>query len=480
MLYYLAFLLTTSLILSFFGLLPFSPISLILSSLFIIAICWFTNKIFAKFFKAPTNLESVYISALILSLIITPASSLQDTLFLFWVSVLAMASKYILALNKKHIFNPVAIALILTSFIIKDTASWWVGTYHFLPFVLFGLLIIKKIKRWSLVFSFLLIFLSAILGQVFLNGNDMITTLNTLFFNSPLLFFTFVMLVEPLTTPPSKLSQSLYGAIVGFSLPFVTPELALTLGNIFSYLVSPKMKLILGLKQKTKIASDIYDFTFALKQKIAFSPGQYMEWTLPHKSPDSRGVRRYFTLASSPTEENIRLGIKFYENGSSFKKSLLSMNTQDKITASQLSGEFTLPKDSLRKMVFIAGGIGITPFRSMIKYLVDIRQRRSITLFYANRSPSEIAYQDLFEKAKKEIGIKTVYALTDENAVPKDWQGKVGRINDQMIIKEVPDYESRLFYLSGPHPMVSAFEKTLQNIGIPKKQIKVDFFPGYA
>lgn len=480
MLYYLIFLLVTALTLSFFNLLPFSPFSLVVSSLFIVGICWVTNKTLAAIFRAPTNLESAYISALILSLVITPANSLQGFVFLFWTSILAMASKYILAINKKHIFNPVAIALILASFLNLGLASWWVGTLLMFPFVLTGLLIIRKIQRWSLVFYFFSISLFVILGQSILGGSNIYTTFNTLIINSPLLFFAIVMLVEPLTTPPSKLSQSLYGAIAGLVFSFAVPEITLALGNIFSYIVSPKIKLFLSLKRKTEIAPDIYEFDFKLDRKIAFSSGQYMEWTLPHKWPDSRGTRRYFTLASSPTEESLKLGVKFYDKSSSFKKSLLSMKTGGRIVASQLSGEFILPEDTSLKLVFIAGGIGITPFRSMVKYLLDNHKNRSIVLFYTDKTASEIVYKEIFEEAKKEIGIKTVYALTDEKAVPANWKGKTGRISDEIIKEEVPDYSDRLFYLSGPHSMVASFENTLKNMGVSKSKIKTDFFPGYA
>src|SRR3989338_7921788 len=91
-------------------------------------------------------------------------------------------------------------------------------------------------------------------------------------------------------------------------------ESALVLGNVFSYLVSPKEKLILKLKEKIKIAQNTYDFVFPIRQKLKFQPGQYMEWTLPAQKNDSRGQRRHFTIASSPTEQEIKIGVKFYRS----------------------------------------------------------------------------------------------------------------------------------------------------------------------
>jgi ferredoxin-NADP reductase len=205
-----------------------------------------------------------------------------------------------------------------------------------------------------------------------------------------------------------------------------------------------------------------------------------MEWTLAHPKTDARGNRRYFTLASSPTENTIRIGVKFNENGSSFKREMLEMDTSVPIVATQMAGDFTLPHDPGLKCVFIAGGIGVTPYRSMIKYLLDKNEKRPVVVMYANKTADEIAYQEVFGQAKLQLGIKTVYTLTDREQVPAGWTGRVGRIDENMIREEVPDYMERKFYLSGPHAMVTAYEEVLGRMGVPKDQIKIDFFPGFV
>lgn len=485
-LYYLIFLLGVAVLFSFVGILPYNFLNLIFTIFFLIAVCLVTNKIFAKTFSAPTNVESVYLSALILALIITPANSIQDVFFLFWAGVLAMASKYILALDKKHIFNPVGIAIVITSLAGVGSASWWVGRLTMLPFVLFGVLIIRKIRRYELVGYFLLAAVLTIFIFSLGSNGGLQNKIYQTFFSSALLFFAFTMLTEPLITPPTKNLQSIYGAIIGVLFApqfhvgsfFTTPEIALSIGNVFSYLVSPKGKMITTVQEKVQTTPGMVDFVFVPEKKIRFLPGQYMEWTLPHKDTDSRGNRRYFTIASSPTEEKLRVGVKFYPNGSSFKKALLTMDPKALIVGGQLSGDFVLPRDENKKLVFIAGGIGITPFRSMIKYLIDLKQKRPITLFYINKTSDEIIYQDIFEQAEKELGIKTIYTLTDKDKVPDNWKGEVGRIDAAMIVKAVPDYKERIFYLSGPHAMVVAYEDTLKIMGISGSQIKKDFFPG--
>ncbi|MFL5665508.1 MAG: ferredoxin--NADP reductase, partial [Ktedonobacteraceae bacterium] len=136
------------------------------------------------------------------------------------------------------------------------------------------------------------------------------------------------------------------------------------------------------------------------------------------------------------------------------------------------------PPDPQQKLVFIAGGIGITPFRSMLKYLLDTQQRRDIVLFYANRTANEIGYQDVLSVAGAKLGVKTFYTLTDIAAVPRNWPGFVGRISEQMILQTVPDYQERTFYVSGPPEMVRAYEQVLKNMNVKNDRIKKDFFPG--
>ncbi len=459
MLYFLLVLLALAAILAFFNLLPFKFISLIFSAVFLVFICWVTNKLFAKAFNAPTNLESVYITALILSLIITPINSLSQVPHLSVVGILAISSKYILAINKKHIFNPAAVGVFLSFLIFKFGASWWVGNiYMLIPVLIGGLLVVKKMQRFSLVLTFFTVY-------VILNGSNIVKTI----VESPIFFFAFIMVTEPQTTPPKRNLQMLYGGLIGLLTVYQPLETALLLGNIFSYIVSPKEKLVLKLKEKIQLAPSIYEFIFGLDdKKFDYKAGQYMEWTLAQKNPDSRGSRRYFTLAVSPREDNLRIGIKLYPNPSSFKKGLMGMKKGDKIIASQLSGEFNLPKDPNKKLIFIAGGIGITPFKSMVKYLLDIGEKRDIVLLYSNKTAADIVYKDIFDEAFQKLGIKTFYVNTDTT----------GFINEDLIRKEVPDFEERSFYISGPHSMVDTFEKMLRGMKVDK--IKVDFFPGYA
>jgi ferredoxin-NADP reductase len=487
-LYYLIFLHGAAVLFSLLGLLKYDVIALLFSLAFLLMVCWGTNKLFAWVFRVPANVESVYISALLLALMIDPIRSLDDLWFLGWAAVLAMASKYIVAVNHKHIFNPVIFAVTLTYFAVNQSASWWVGNAPMLPLVLLGgLLLVRKLGRFDLVFSFLLAAFGVTVAVNIFNLSNLPGDLQKTLLYSPTLFFAFIILTEPLTMPPTRSLRILYGVLTGvLAAPqfhigsfYMTPELAMMTGNVFSYMVSPNTRVVLTLKEKIRLAPDIYDFVFTSSRRFAYAPGQFMEWTLGHPDTDDRGNRRYFTLASGPQENNIRMGVKFYAKSSSYKKALLTMNQGDEIIAAQVAGDFVLPSDRRQKCVFIAGGVGVTPFRSMIRYLLDNHQKRPITLFYANKTVSEIIYKDIFDRAEQELGIRTIYTLSDSATVPAGWRGNIGRIDAQLIQRVVPDYQQCLFYISGPNNMVESFRTILKQMKVPAMQIKTDYFPGF-
>lgn len=296
------------------------------------------------------------------------------------------------------------------------------------------------------------------------------------------------MLTEPMTTPATAKKQTWYALLTGIIFPpqfhilslYSTPELALIASNAFSFMISPKIKLFPILKQKIRITPDSVDFIFNPERKFAYQPGQYMEWTLPHGDTDSRGNRRYFTLASSPTEPEIRIGVKFYDQSSSYKNALLGMTHQSPIVADQISGDFVLPKDKNQKLAFIAGGIGVTPFRSMVKYLLDTNEDRSITMLYSARTTDDFAYKDIFEQARREMGLRIIYVVTDNKIGVSHEHIRLGRINAELIKKEIPDFQQRIFYISGTQAMVTAMQKLLAGLGVPDYQIKYDYFSGYT
>lgn len=499
------------------GLLPYDPFSLLFEAVFLFAACWAANGILAAVFRAHPNSESAYITALILALIISPQPPLSHNYLIFLIAVAAsaMGVKYIIALDKKHIFNPAAFAVAASALLSGPAASWWVGGN--LPLMAFviagGFLVVRKIRRFDLALTFLAAaFLSDILTHP---ADNPLTTIQKAVLHTPLFFFASIMITEPLTTPPVRPWRIEYAALVGllfspaihFGPYSSTPELALLVGNIFSFAVSPKGTHVLTLLKKEEFGDGIYDFSFATDggRRIRFAPGQYLAWTLAHDRADGRGNRRTFTIASSPTEREVHLGVRFYDRSSSFKTRLRAMEPGDTIAAGHLAGDFTMPRDPREKLAFIAGGIGITPIRSMVKYMTDTAaeprngERRDAILLYSNRSADGIAYADVFDEAAEKIGMKTVYAITGsrnengddgtakefmrhagEKGAPASGTFHEGRITADLIRQEIPDWRERTFYVSGTRAMTTGIRKILIRMGVHRARIKMDFFPGFA
>jgi ferredoxin-NADP reductase len=389
-----------------------------------------------------------------------------------------------------HLFNPAAIALVATSLFAGQTASRWVGTASLSPFVIGGgLLVTRKIRRGDLVGTFLWATMFTTLAWSALDGKPFGQALQRGVVDSPLWFLGFVMLTEPVTTPPTRLRQMAYGAFAGLlCVPqlhlgsfYFTPELALVVANAGAIPLRSWHKRRLRLERAIAVGPGLIDFLYRPSPPLAYQPGQYMEWTLEHDRPDGRGKRRYFTLASSPTEPSLRIGVKFAERGSTFKQALAAHVWRgEPIVAAQVAGDFTLPPDPRPKLAFIAGGIGITPFRSMVKYLTDRHEKRDVVLLYANRRAEEMLYRDVFAAAQRAFRFRPVYVLSDASSTPPGWAGETGRIDAALIARQIPDFRERLFYVSGSPSLVQSVQRALRDLGVKPDRIKTDYFSGLA
>ncbi|MBN8995135.1 MAG: RnfABCDGE type electron transport complex subunit D [Rhizobiales bacterium] len=485
-LYYLVTLIAVALALSIAGVLPFAPQMLVVSTLVAVAACALTNRAFARVFEVPANAESAIITALILVLILDPVgiTDVRGLLGIAFASVWAMAAKFVLAVGRRHLFNPAALGVFLSGALLDQPATWWIsGHLAFLPVVIAGgLVVVRKLRRFDLVAVYVLANLLAVVATT--APADVASAISETVLSSPLFFFAFVMLTEPLTAPGKRWPRLIFGALVGaLSAPnvhvgtfYLTPELALLVGNVLAFALAPQGRFALTLERIEHAAGDAYDFIFRPDRRVAFEAGQYLEWTLALDRSDSRGNRRYFTIASAPTEKRVRLGVKFYPGASAFKRGLAELRPGDRIFAAQVAGDFTLPADPDARIAFIAGGIGITPFRSMLQCLVDKGEVRPIVVLYANERASDICYRDVLAAAERRLGIRTEFAVARDPG-PRD---HAGYINAQLIRRSIPDFAERIFYVSGPQAMVRAVRDELLRLGVHRSRIKVDFFPGFA
>jgi ferredoxin-NADP reductase len=235
------------------------------------------------------------------------------------------------------------------------------------------------------------------------------------------------------------------------------------------------MKTLLTLTARHSETESVESFRFRPEPPITFQSGQYLRYTLDHPDPDERGISRFFTIASAPSEGFIMLTTRLSVPGSSFKRALRRLEEGAVIEAAGPYGQFVYPQPEL-PAVFIAGGIGITPFRSMLVDLANRHLDPDITLLYANSTPA-IPFQRLFDDLAAQRSRLNVINIVGQPTA--DWKGRVGRIDAELIRERVPDPDKPLFYVSGPKPMVESMAKTLIYVGGRPERIKQDVFPGY-
>ncbi len=489
-LYALAGLILWALALSLVGVLRYSAVDIAGATVLATAVTVGVNYTFARALRTTTDIQSTVITALIVVLVV-PIGLRDHTVFLAAASTVAAASKYIVTVDKQHLFNPAMLALVALALLFPDlTASWWVGTASMLPGVIVcGTLVMLKTRRTGVVLTFLGAY-AAIMSVAEIADSRSLAALADAWrlsvVQTPLLFFAFIVMTDPITIPSHRLMRPAYVAFV--ALLYATPELwllpsgfvpeqAICIGNAVSFIIRPKYRLNLRLKGKYKVGADTWAFQFGLPQRVSFTPGQFMEWTVPHTEPDGRGQRRYFTIASSPTEEDVTIVMRVPSPSSSYKHALVTATDGSHVVAARLAGDFVLPRDLNRPLGFVAGGVGIAPFHSMAKYILDRGIRCDIVLLYASRHADEILFQETFDRAAQ-FGMRTLYVLTDTEGVPKEWKGKLGRINADMIKTEIPDYQERTFYLSGSQRTVQAIETVLRRLRVHRTRIRTDYFDG--
>jgi ferredoxin-NADP reductase len=472
--------------LSFAGTTGFSGAGVLGGAAVLVAVALTTNAVYSRLLSIPTAPESPIITALILALIMYPPAVLMDYTWVALAAVVAVSSKYLLAWHDKQIFNPAAIALVIIGWAGYGGALWWVGNKWLLvPAALLAFGVVRKLRRFDAFASFVL---AAVAATVIHNHfAHPLGDFYDLVVSGPLVFLGGVMLTEPSTIPPNRHLRMAYGLLVGLLLGFslsigfvhTNPQLALVAGNAFSFIVGFKRRIKLQLQNVQVVGAGVYDFTFVPGQPFHYEPGQYLEWTMPHPHSDSRGNRRYFTIASSPTEGVVKLGMRYDpQHASSYKKALAAMTPGGVISVTGLAGDFTLPHDKSKKLVFIAGGVGVTPFRAMVKYMIDAGDKRDVTLFYNAQAADGFAFAEVFNQALS-LGLVRTYYVINGPVVPEGWAGLSGFLTAELVKQCVPDYAAATFYISGPPVMVDNYVGMLTRMCVARTRIRTDYFPGY-
>jgi glycine betaine catabolism B len=221
---------------------------------------------------------------------------------------------------------------------------------------------------------------------------------------------------------------------------------------------------------------------------LNYTAGQFAFFDIGGVYDDPKGPIRHFTISSSPTENFIMFSTRIRD--SPYKKRLSTLQEGARVKVRGPEGQFVLHEDDYSKpAVFLSGGIGVTPFRSMIKYATDKQLPLKIVMFDSNRNRENILFKKEFDNwATVNKNLKVIYTISDDeqqqqsSSAANDWKGEYGRIDKAMILKylDANMLNNSIFYICGPPSMLKAMQSLLQdNLEIPKERIKVEEFTGY-
>ncbi|ATG44285.1 putative oxidoreductase [Phaeobacter piscinae] len=205
--------------------------------------------------------------------------------------------------------------------------------------------------------------------------------------------------------------------------------------------------------------------------------GQWIRLTIANAAEDGKARSRILSIVSAPDEPQITVATRISD--SAFKRSLSTLPLGAELTVAGPSGTFTLHEDTSRPAVFIAGGIGITPFMSMLRDVTATNCDHKITLFYSNRAPAASAFLSELENLQKTTSnVQLIATMTDLDA-DDSWSGETRQIDQDMLRRHLSDLNAPIYYCVGPAGMVTATQKILTAAGVAEQDIRVESFTGY-
>jgi ferredoxin-NADP reductase len=227
---------------------------------------------------------------------------------------------------------------------------------------------------------------------------------------------------------------------------------------------------------KREVAKGTLFVRFAVDEYPDYRPGAYFWVELPDRGhADEKGLRRHISLATSPTERGV-VGLATRLRDSAFKQTLAELEIGDEVQVEEPKGSFLLPEETDVEYVFVAGGIGITVFRSMLRYIADSGEPYRVTLVYSNRDRSSTPFLDELAELEQRIpGLRVVLTMTDDEA----WEGERRRVDPAMLADVLGGLDGRTFLVAGPPAMAEGVADSLREAGVPEERVRADRFSGY-
>jgi ferredoxin-NADP reductase len=232
----------------------------------------------------------------------------------------------------------------------------------------------------------------------------------------------------------------------------------------------------LKLIERKDVALHTMEFIFEKPAGFTFKPGQYGGFTLINPPEiDAQGITRRFSLLSPPHDPYIAMTTRIQT--SAYKRVLKALPLGSEIKFAGPVGNFTLHTTPTLPAIFIAGGIGITPFYSMIKDAIHHQSPQRMLLFYGNQSQEDAAYlHELQQLSQENSNFQFIPTLVKTEP---SWQGEVGFITAAILQKYIDDSLAPIYYVCGVPAMVKALQETLLTLNIHEERIKIEDFPGY-
>nr|WP_240933819.1 FAD-dependent oxidoreductase [Cellulomonas sp. IC4_254] len=257
---------------------------------------------------------------------------------------------------------------------------------------------------------------------------------------------------------------------------YSTPEAALVVGNLIGFAWGQRGAVRLTLTRSTRLTPRTVELAFRADRPVRFRPGQYVELTVPHRRPDSRGTRRVFSVSSAPSADELTVALTIPERASTFKRALGALPVGSRVRATGLGGDFVLPDDAARPLLLVAGGIGITPFASQLASLAAAGERRDVVLVHSVTDHGDLAYADAARAAGARVLVLSPTPGQDSLPVGAVHLG-AHRLSVEALAEAVPDLEQRDAYVSGPPAMVDGTRALLRRAGA--RRVRTDAFSGY-
>jgi ferredoxin-NADP reductase len=233
------------------------------------------------------------------------------------------------------------------------------------------------------------------------------------------------------------------------------------------------------LRGRTHVAEGTMAFQFQKPHDFVFKAGQYIDLTISGSQPgSSNGLTHTFSIASSPFDEELLVTTRMRD--SVFKQALSILPIGSGVKIEGPMGSFRLHNNTARPAVFLAGGIGIAPFLSMLSHATGKKLRHPIVLFYANRYLEDAAFMNLLwqlERANPRFRFVPTLTRWDKNY--RGWKGETGHISAEMLVTQVGIARGPIYYIAGPPTMVAATRRTLSEAGVDEDDIRTEEFAGY-